>query len=215
VRRRWTPEEDDVLESLAGSLGITRIATRLGRTVASVSSRASLLGISFAPSGVFSLNELTQVIGTTDYRQIRQWVEDGLLEGTRNRGRGRYGTFQVSEKELVKFLREYAWLVDRRKVDAAYQQFVGEQWITLAEAFRRGAAHVVSLEHGFHAGLIPEARKRGNRIVVPESILPRLVEGRRLHTTDVEHRRSWTTYAKTQFRRRPIRRQAYHAAKAG
>lgn len=209
-KRRWTPEEDEQLHELAGRLGITRIAARLGRSVSSVSSRSGKLGISHAPDG-FSLNELTMVIGTTDYRIIRTWVESGLLAGERNPGRGRWGQFLVTEEALVAFLKTNPHLVDRQKVDLVYQQYVDERWITLGEAFRRGAAHVLSLEHAYLAGLLPEARRRGLRIVIPERVLPLLVEGRRQRISDPAHRRQWTTYANTAYRRRPIRKQQFEA----
>lgn len=40
------------------------------------------------------------------------------------------------------------------------------------------------LEYAAHAGTIPEVRRRGVRWVIPESVLSRLVEGRRRWTDD-------------------------------
>lgn len=209
-RRRWTPGEEGLLEQLAGTTGLTRIAEQLGRSISSVSAHAAARGISLALDG-YSMNELSQVLGVTHYRFIREWIQTGLLRGEKNPGRGRYGQFQVGEEALVAFLEAHPHLVDRQRVDPAFQQYVDERWITLGEAFRRGAAHVVSLEHAYRCGLLPQARRRGLWIVVPERVLPVLVAGRRKVTNDVEHRRQWMKYNATQRRRRPIRREAYQA----
>jgi hypothetical protein len=209
-RRRWTPDEEELLEQLAGTIGLTKIAERLGRSIASVSSHAAALGLSLELDG-FSINELCRILGINHYRAIREWVEGGMLEGVRNPGRGRWGEYQVTEEALLAFLKAYPHLVDRSKVDVAYRQFVDERWITLGEAFRRGAAHVLSLEHAYQAGLLPDARRRGLYIVIPEAVLSTLVEARRRIKSDLEHRRMLAVYEATQRRARPRRRAAYHA----
>lgn len=209
-RRRWAAEEDALLSDLAGNLGITRIARRLGRTLASVSSHAAALGISTKPDG-YSANAAMGILGVTDHRVMREWIRAGLLPGTHNPGRGARGEYLIAEETLVAFLRRQPHLVDRAKVDAAFRQYVDERWITLGEAFRRGAAHVVSLEHAYRCGLLPEVRRRGLRIVIPERVLRLLVDGRRTVTSDLEHRRSLARYERTQRARRPIRRAEYAA----
>lgn len=209
-RRRWTAEEDELLEELAGNLGITRIARRLGRSLASVSSHAAARGISMKPDG-YSLNMLMETLGVTHYKMLREWVDAGLIAGEKKPGRGARGEYFVQEPAIIAFLRAHPHLVDRSKVDVAFQQYIDDRWITLGEAFRRGAAHVVSLEHAYRCGLLPEARRRGLYIVVPESTMSMLVEARRRITSDLEHRRMLSRYEATQRRAKPRRRAQYHA----
>jgi hypothetical protein len=209
-RRRWTPEEDALLAELAGNVGITRIADRLGRTLASVSSHAAAIGISTRRDD-YSANEVMVALGLTHYKLLKTWLLSGALEATHVPGRGHRGEWHVEEEALVRFLRGNAHLVDRNKVDVALRQFVDERWITLGEAFRRGCAHVVSLEHAYRCGLLPEARRRGLYIVIPERLLSMLVEGRRRMTSDLEHRRMLQRYERTERVANQRRKAAYDA----
>lgn len=200
--RRWTPDEDQLLEDLLGEHTSEYIARRLGVPVARVNNRISRLGLSRKRAGVFSRFELSQVLGTQDNSFLRGLLSTGMLRSKRLAGRGRFGVYEIREADVVALLREHPHLVDRAKVDPAYQQYVAERWITLGEAFERGASHIISLEHACLAGTIPEARKRGIRWVIPETILPRLREGRRRWTVDAEHKRQLVLYQRLQRRQR-------------
>jgi hypothetical protein len=198
--RAWTPEEDEILESMLGDQHTATIARRLGCTEARVNNRIARLGLSRKRLGVYSANELSLILGIEG-----SWIRDallrtGILPMRWVQGRGRFGQSEVTEADLIAFLRAYPHLVDRDRVDAAYRQFVSERWVTTVEAFRRGACHPVVLEHAFHSGLVDEVRKRGQRWVIPESFLPRLVEGRRRSTDDTEHRRQVRMYERLQTR---------------
>lgn len=197
--RRWTAAEDAVLDEQFGILDTRVIARRLARTSPAVHQRALKRGLVDAMAGGdLSLTDVRQILGLADdYRLIYGWLREGLLvRRTRHGGRRSW----IAEDDLVSFLRANEHLIDRAKVDPAYQQFVADRWITLVEAFRKGAAHVVSLEHACLAGTIPEARKRGVRWVIPESIVPRLREGRRRWTDDVEQHRQLQMYLRLQRR---------------
>jgi hypothetical protein len=149
-----------------------------------------------------TLNEAMRAIGMSSHPTVRRWIADGLLVATRHTLRGaKRPDWIVTEPALAAFLRKHPHLVDRDEVDPAYRQFVPERWVTLVQAFRLGAAFPVLLENGVKAGLIPEARQRGEkgtRWVVPASILPRLIEGRRTMTPDAEHRRLVVAYDRAQ-----------------
>jgi hypothetical protein len=199
TRHRWTLADDRLIEDLVGEHRTDYIARRLGLSVGQVNNRIAALGLSRRREGVYSANALQAVLGIEG-----NWIRSFLL-GTgvlrsRRRGVGRWGQTEIREHDLVAFLRAYPHLIDRDRVDAAYQQFVDDRWITTVEAFRRGAPHPVELEHAFHAGTVPEVRKRGMRWVIPESLLPRLVEGRRRWTDDAEHRRQVRMYERLQAR---------------
>lgn len=209
--RQWTPAEDEVLEAMLGDHGSAAIAKRLGVPVSRVNNRITRLGLSRKVVGVFSANELAALLGIEGNWIRHSLIDTGILPAQLVTGRGRYGITQVTEADLVAFLRAHPHLVDRKKVDAAYQRFVPERWITLGEAFRRGAPHVVSLEHAYRAGFLEQARRRGIWIVIPESLLPELIERRRTRVDDVEARRQYRVYAATQRRRLPVRRESYRA----
>jgi hypothetical protein len=182
---RWTPDEDEVLERMLGDHKTADIARRLGLSEQQVNNHISRLGLSRKQVGVYSVNELMTLLAT-DHKLVGTWIAEGLLPGRHIAGRGRYGQFEVREQDLIAFLLANPHLVDQRAIDVAYRQYVSERWITLGEAFRRGGAHIISLQHGCSAGLVPEA------------ILPRLVEGRRRWTSDELQRHQWHLYERWQ-----------------
>lgn len=194
--RRWTTEEDEYLETWFGNEKTPVIATRLGRTSPSIHQRAKKLRL--VDEDDLSLTAVREILGLgKDYRLLYEWLRDGRL--VRRKKHGGKRSF-VREADLVAFLRGNEHLIDKEHVDPAYQQFVAERWITTVEAFRRGACHPVVLEHAFHSGIVDEVRKRGIRWVIPESLLPRLVAGRRRFTEDAEHRRQVRMYDRLQAR---------------
>lgn len=215
IRHRWTPEDDQVIEDMVGDHQTAAIAKRLRLSVSQVNNRIAVLGLSRRREGVYSANALAEVLGI-EGNWIRSFLlGSGVLPSRRTQS-GRFGRTEVREQDLIAFLREHPHLIDRNRIHAAYRQYVDERWITTAEVFRRGGPHPVELEHAFHAGLVDEVRKRGLRWVVPESILPRLIAGRRRFTPDAEHRRQVRMYERLQARgtlramtrARPRRRKA-------
>lgn len=198
--RRWTDEECVFIEHNMYQMAAWQIAKRLNRSEPAIYNRARKLGLGKRNPECLSGNEAQRIIGTQSHAAVRRWMRDGILVAERRKGRGRWDfEWTVLEKDLIAFLRQNPHLVDRDKVDVAYQQYVSERWITLGEAFRRGAAHIALLEHSALAGLIPEPlRKRGHIWVIPEASLPILVAARRKFTSDAGWRRQWTRYMRTQ-----------------
>lgn len=220
--RAWTPDEDEQLEELYGSEPVGAIAARLGRTVSAVHNRAvkKHLGPQ-RPPDVLTAYDVMGIVGRSDYPCLQRWVRDGWLRAERKPAA--YGAARkrpewwIRMGDLERFLREYPHAIDRDDIDPAWQQFVPERWITLVEAFRRGAAHPNLLENAVKAGLIPEARQRGikgTRWAIPERLVPGLTEARRLMTPDTEHRRLVLQYARLQRRGQLQRRRSYMTASA-
>lgn len=201
--RRWTDAELEQLHDLWGTSHPRTIARTLGRTLPAILVRASLEGLGrTTPAGSLTLNEAMRAIGCTSHNTVKHWMAQGWLVGSRHTLRGaKRPDWIITEQHLADFLRKHPHLVDRDDVDPAYRQFVPERWVTLVQAFRLGAAFPVLLENAVKAGTIPEARQRGEkgtRWVIPVSILPRLTEGRRRFTGDLEHRRLVLAYDRAQ-----------------
>lgn len=217
--RRWTPEELDTLHDLWGTSSPRAIARTLGRTLPAVLVRASSEGLGrTTPAGSLTLNEAMRALGMTSHNTVKHWIATGLLTAGRNTLRGsKRPDWTVTEPSLAAFLRKHPHLVDRDDVDPAYRHYVPERWVTLVQAFRLGAAFPVLLENAVKAGLIPEARQRGEkgtRWVIPMSVLPRLVEGRRRFTSDVDHRRLVMRYDQAARRGVVARKKARLTAEA-
>lgn len=218
--RRWTEQELETLADMYGEYRVETIAKALGRTVSAVHVKAGLLHLGRdRPAGVLSLHELMGVLGLDSHGSVIRWIRDDLLIAKRKvtYGQSRRPEWWITEPDLIAFLRANAHLVDRDRVDLAYRQYLPERWITLVEAFRRGAAWPGLLESAVKAGLIPEARKRGNigtRWAIPERLLPMLVTARRTRQTDAQHRRVLNMYRQAEGRGAIKRRITYMNAKA-
>ena len=211
--RRWTDAELDTLHDLWGTSSPRTIARELGRTLGAVLNRATEEGLGrTTPAGSLTLNEAMRAVGVTSHATIKHWIATGLLSASRHTLRGaKRPDWIVTEPSLVVFLRRHPHLVDRDDVDPAYRQYVPERWVTLVQAFRLGAAFPVLLENAVKAGTIPEARQRGEkgtRWVIPASILPRLIEGRRMFTPDAEHRRLVVAYDRARRTNNVARKKA-------
>lgn len=214
-RRRWSPEDDELLNDLYGTVAVERIAARLGRTVTSVFVRAGQQRLGRRmPAGSLTGNETMLALGCTSPATFRRWIRDGLLEARQIPAYGRADrpVWCVEEPALIAFLRDHGHQVDRDGVDLAYRQFVPERWVSLVDAFKAGAAFPNHLEAAVKAGLIPEARKRGDlgtKWVVPVRIVPALVEARRRMTSDADHRRLLGMYHRSQVTGN-VKRRKYH-----
>ena len=217
--RAWTPAELDRLSDLWGTQSPRAIAKALGRTEVAVIVKAQREGLGRpTPPGSLSGNEFAVVVGCTSWTTFLRWVREGYLAASRNTATGsKRPDWIVTEEALIAFLRDHAHLIDRDDVEPAYRQFVPERWVTLPQAFRLGAAYPVLLENAVKAGLIPEARQRGEKgsiWVIPASILPRLVEGRRRMTPDPEHRRLVVAYDRAQRAGKLTRKRSHLASLA-
>lgn len=209
--RRWTQEDQTILEDGMYRRPITAIAKQLGRTPSACYLMAYKLGLPRRDPGVLSCNELSMLLGLDGHVVVR-WLKLGEIPCKHEPGRGAHGEYHIRDEDVIAWLRAKPWMVDRDNVEPSYRGFIHERYITLAEAFRRGAAHASALGQAAYCGLIPGQRKRGLFWVIPESSLPLLIEGRRMTVDDASHRRQLIRWERTQrigeARRRPGRKAA-------
>lgn len=210
-----------MLEDLYGTVPVAVIAKRLGRTVPAVYERAAKLHLGpNRPADVLVASEVMAITAIDSHPTFVRWVREGYLVAERKPhafSAAKRPEWWVRQADLERFLAEHSHLVDRERVDPVFRQFVPERWVTLVEAFRRGAAHPNLLENAVKAGLVPEARKRGEagtRWAIPETIVPALTAARRRMTTDAEHRRLVVAYDRLQRRGGLKRGRTRHVAMA-
>lgn len=189
-RRWWTDSELHELEARwHDGWAPAVIARALGRTAYGVRHKVWELKLE---RGWMSSNEVARLCGWAGQQpRVAEWIRAGQLKARHRLRTGRHAAWAVTHESLEAFLRDYPHLVDRRRVEDAWRQFVPEQWIGLPEAWRRGAPSEMTMNRACREGRVPEARQRGRWWLVPESILPRLVEERRARRDDLGHGRAW------------------------
>lgn len=210
AKRFWSDEDHEFLVANYGDMPIDDIAKRLGRSPYAVYNRAGRYALGpNRPHDVLLLAHVLEVIGEQgNHARFSSpkygFIARGMLKATRGKTfRQTAHEWWIREADLIEFLREYPQCVDRDKVQPPYRQYVADRYITLTEAFFRGAAYPTALEYAVKAGAIPEARNHGipgSRWAVPESILPRLIEGRRRFVTDIDHARLRIGYVQAKRR---------------
>jgi len=110
-RRAWSAEDLEYLRERLGSASAHQIARRLGRSIASVQSRAEKLEISYRVREGYTMADLARVFGES-YCKVRRWIERGLLGPVRVANGHR-----VSDRCLSRFLRRHHGEYDLRRVD--------------------------------------------------------------------------------------------------
>ena len=208
--RAWTRAQVDLLEDLYGRIPNAELARRLGRTVWGMRLKAVKLGIQPWLYSTLSKDDVVIVLGQTGLRSMSGWIEAGWLVVRKVPGRGAGGfRYVIAEDDLVAFLLAHEELVDRRRIDPAYQRHV-RQWLTTGEIFRRGGPDPNAIAEAIDETGI-EVRHRGVRRVLLEDDLPVLREYRRRRVSDDEHRRRFVRRARLWRRARmdlAVRRSA-------
>jgi len=110
-RRRWTPEDVQYLEESVGSISLTGMAKRLGRTPGSVRAKIEALQLSRRVREGYTLSDLCLVFGVPADKG-RAWLRRGLL-GTVHAN----GSLRVKAQAVDRFIREYPGEYDLRRVD--------------------------------------------------------------------------------------------------
>ncbi len=135
--RRWTPEEDQLLEELIGDYTAEGVARKMKRSFNSINCRLYRLGIpGFGKStDRLTMNQLCKMMGVDSRTVKKKWKEHGLII----RHKGQYKI--IGQADLIKFLKNhpedwnaadvtddsiigrYPWYKEKRKTDVKTQYF--------------------------------------------------------------------------------------------
>ncbi len=127
--RKWTSEEVEYLREKVGIIPATRMARNLKRPVSSVQAKTRKLKLSWRAQEGYNMEDLALGFGV-HYDKVRRWMERGLF-GQVHRHSCRGGGNRVTDKNVVRFIREHVFEYDLRRVN--------QEWYK-AMAFRRGAS---------------------------------------------------------------------------
>jgi hypothetical protein len=143
--RHWTPEQDQALAVLAGTMPIDEIAAELecrfylARTRPAIRIRAKRLGISLWQHG-YSLQAMTRAFGV-DHRVIKRfWVTPGHLQGRRWKGRGPNDGWWFERADVEQFVSACGWLYPHERMRP------GHPLTRLAEVAHRADPWIVGLD---------------------------------------------------------------------
>jgi hypothetical protein len=170
--RHWTPDQDDALRTLAGTMPVEEIAEELERrfyltrTVPSLRIRAKRLGISLWQGG-YSLREIESIFGTPHHTISPLWIEAGHLKGYRWKARGPNPGWWFERSEAERFVRECGWLYHLDKMRPGHPLTKLAQITHRAEPWIAGTyavARVLGLSQArvckwLKRGLIPHRRR--------------------------------------------------------
>ncbi len=109
-RRRWSPEEIEILNETAGALSKAAIARKLKRSYWSVKAECSRLQLSSRLSEGYSRKDVECLLGVGQ-RSIRKWIALGWLRVQEGR---------VTEPSILRFLHEHPEEYRLSRVDEAW-----------------------------------------------------------------------------------------------
>lgn len=121
-RKKWTPEEEELLKKLSQKYTKSDIAKKLGRSTSSITNKKKQLGIGFMMelTDLWNFNQLSEAVGKSMGSVNKSWVVNGLKFVKR----GCYCL--VEEKEVLRFMQEHPNLWDATKCD--YYLFYQYPW---------------------------------------------------------------------------------------
>lgn len=130
-RRKWTSEEEELLEELWGNKSIGIIAKKLKRTEFSLKVKAVRMGLGPMIRNLtdkLTVYDVIDILGVTRDRIVNTWVKYGLkLKKKKVTAKTSY--YIVEWKDLLDFLKNNQDLWDSRKVDL-YMLGQETDWLT-------------------------------------------------------------------------------------
>lgn len=120
--KRWTQEEEELLEKLSENYTKKDIAKKLGRSASSVSCKRNQMGFGSLAENTdrWTFTQIAEAVGKDPASISKTWVANGLKYVKRA-----YFSL-VKEKDLHKFMKEHPHLWDATKCD--YYLFYQYPW---------------------------------------------------------------------------------------
>lgn len=121
-RKKWTKEEEELLEKLSENYTKKDIAKKLGRSVSSVNCKRNQMGFGSLAENTdrWTFTQIAEAVGKDTSSISKTWVANGLKYVKRA-----YFSL-VKEKDLHKFMKEHPHLWDATKCD--YYLFYQYHW---------------------------------------------------------------------------------------
>lgn len=115
-RKAWTTDDEAFLLDHCGSRHVHWIASKLGRSLASVVMKIKHLKISRRFREGYTLRELELCFGV-DHRVIQGWAKDGKLEAGRRGTQQEHDAWFVTDEQILVFVRDHPMAFRLDKVD--------------------------------------------------------------------------------------------------
>lgn len=177
----WTPEEDDQLRAIAGTVPCEQLAdawrdrTGIARTFHALRIRAKRIGVSMWARGM-SLTEV-EMLFRLDHRAIeRNWIRTGELPSKRWGGRGPNAGWWFETADVERFIRDRPWRYDWTRMQPGHRLTRVAELVNRADLWRTYdelAAYVgittTNLDRWRRRGLVPHQfrpKAGGPRIMV-------------------------------------------------
>ncbi len=136
----WIPDELDVLGDKYGLISDRALARRLGRTRKGIIIAARRKLMICRKQNFYTAREVARLLGCRCEKTVIFWHSKGWLNGKQGPVRcGLTLMWQFTEQQVVAFLRERPWIVDRAKLDGHYfasvirEEWRRDRWYTTAE----------------------------------------------------------------------------------
>ncbi len=118
--KRWTPEEESLLEEWAGTYTIRTIARRLSRKPVSVSLKLRRMQISGAVRGGNTAASLAECFGVSDMT-VASWIRRGLFGKVERLDVAReHAPFEVTDAQVLAFVRNNPTVFRLARVDQTW-----------------------------------------------------------------------------------------------
>ena len=120
-RKKWSPEQDDLLRKLMPQLAPGTIAHRMNRSVNSVVVRSKRLRIyRRARDGWYTKREVCEILGV-DHKWVQSRIDSGALIATYHNGcepqKNGGASWHIKENDLSNFIKNYPHELKGRNVD--------------------------------------------------------------------------------------------------
>jgi len=131
LRRPWTKQDLEYLSDHYGVLPDDVLAHRLNRTETAIKIAVTrkLKGVQHT-GAFYTARMLTLILGLKESRTVALWIKHGWLKATKGPpGAGRTKVWNITEDDIVSFLKRRPWLADMNRMEEHYfRSIVRNEW---------------------------------------------------------------------------------------